>query len=140
MATIVAMQDMFQTGSVSSVSVGNGLSVTNPTTTPSISLLDTVSTVTGNTTLALTDAGKTIYCDSSSTITITIPANSSVPFPIGTQIDFSREGTGSVVFSITTDELHSVSDNFYIANRYNGVTLKKKNTTKWRLYGTLSAS
>jgi hypothetical protein len=59
----------------------------------------------GNYTLVLTDAGKSIYSTGASA-TITIPANSSVAYPIGTSIVIAADGTaGSRTIQITSDSL-----------------------------------
>ena len=50
-------------------------------------------------TLALTDAGKTIYSTSASADTWTIPLNSSVAFPIGTIIALVNTGTANVTIA-----------------------------------------
>ena len=59
-------------------------------------------------TLVLTDAGKHIYHPSADTTARiwTIPANSSVAFPIGTAITFINDtSAGTITISITTDTL-----------------------------------
>lgn len=59
-------------------------------------------------TLVLTDAGKHIYHPSADTTarTWTIPANSSVAFPIGTAITFVNDtSAGTITIAITTDTL-----------------------------------
>jgi hypothetical protein len=59
-------------------------------------------------TLVLADAGKNIYHPGADTTarTWTIPANSSVAFPIGTAITFINDTSGGVItISITTDTL-----------------------------------
>jgi len=59
-------------------------------------------------TLVLSDAGKSIYHPSADTTarTWTIPANSSVAFPIGTAVTFINDTSGgSITISITTDTL-----------------------------------
>lgn len=59
-------------------------------------------------TLVLTDAGKHIYHPSADTTARiwTIPANSSVAFPIGTAITFINDSSaGTITISITTDTL-----------------------------------
>jgi hypothetical protein len=61
-----------------------------------------------NYTLVLTDAWKSIYHPSADTTarTWTIPANSSVAFPIGTAITFVNDtSAGTITISITTDTL-----------------------------------
>lgn len=60
----------------------------------------------GNYTLVLTDAGKTIYKASGGAgETITIPANASVAFPVGTVIEVINQGGGDLSLAITTDTL-----------------------------------
>lgn len=59
-------------------------------------------------TLALTDSGKHILHPSADTTarTFTIPANSSVAFPVGTAITFvNQNGAGTVTIAITTDTM-----------------------------------
>jgi len=61
---------------------------------------------TGDYTLVLADAGKTIYHDSGSPHTFTIPANASVAFPRGTILLFvNRQGSGTLTIAITTDTM-----------------------------------
>ena len=57
-------------------------------------------------TLTLADAGKLIYRGSGSAATWTIPANSSVAYPIGTAITFINMTATSVSIAITTDTMY----------------------------------
>lgn len=60
----------------------------------------------GDYTLVLTDAGKTIYKASGGAgETITIPANASVAFPVGTIIRIVNNGGGDLTIAITSDTL-----------------------------------
>jgi hypothetical protein len=99
-----------------------------------------ISTQTSSYTLVLSDAGKLVEFNSASNLTLTIPANSSVAFPVGTQIVVARLGSGKVNIAITTDTLYSVSSNRYISSQYGAVTLVKRTSTTWYLFGDLSAS
>jgi hypothetical protein len=58
---------------------------------------------TGSYTIVAGDAGEHIY--STATRTITIPANSSVAFPVGTAISFVAATGATVTIAITTDTL-----------------------------------
>jgi hypothetical protein len=58
---------------------------------------------TGSYTIVAADAGEHIY--STATRTITIPANASVAFPVGTAISFIAATGATVTISITTDTL-----------------------------------
>jgi hypothetical protein len=62
---------------------------------------------TGNYTLVLTDAGKHIHHASGAGAgdTYTIPANASVPFPVGTAITFTNNDSNAVSIAITSDSL-----------------------------------
>jgi hypothetical protein len=57
-------------------------------------------------TLVLGDAGKHIYNASGSGVTYTIPAATSVAYPIGTVISFINLSSSNVTISITTDTLY----------------------------------
>ena len=61
---------------------------------------------TGNYTLVLSDAGKHIYRGSGTAATWTIPANSSVAYPIGTALTFINFSSTSVSIGITTDTMY----------------------------------
>ena len=65
----------------------------------------------GNYTLVLADARKHIRKSSGgSGETITIPANSSVAFPVGTAIPIVNQGGGNLTIAITSDTLTLESD------------------------------
>lgn len=94
--------------------------------------------VTANRTLALTDAGKFLYVNSTSDITITVPANASVAFPIGTEIEFCRYNTGAVTFAGASGvTIYSIDSVKTISDRYGCVALKKISTNAWILSGAL---
>jgi hypothetical protein len=61
---------------------------------------------TGNYTLVLADSGKHIYRASGTTATWTIPAASSVAYPIGTALTFINLSSTSVSIAITTDTMY----------------------------------
>lgn len=94
-------------------------------------------------TLVLTDAGKHVYKPASSGTgdTYTIPANSSVAFPIGTAITFVNDSSsgGSATIAITTDTL-VLSPTGSTGTRTlaaGGIaTAIKVTSTKWMISGT----
>lgn len=59
---------------------------------------------TGSYTIVAADAGEHIY--STATRTVTIPANSSVAFPVGTAISFVAATGATVTIAITTDTMY----------------------------------
>jgi hypothetical protein len=58
-----------------------------------VSPLQTRVVSTTSDTLVLADAGKMVECNNSSLVTVTVPTNASVAYPIGTQIQFLQVGT-----------------------------------------------
>ena len=93
-------------------------------------------------TLVATDAGKQIFHPSADTTarTYTIPANSSVAYPIGTAITFiNQNGAGVITISITTDTMRlagaGTTGNRTLAA--NGIaTCVKVTSTEWIISGT----
>lgn len=91
-------------------------------------------------TLGLTDMGNTIGGTSASATVVTIPLNSSVAAPIGSEIDFYQYGTGQVSFAVTAGvTLRSKSGYVKMGSQYSGATLKKIGTDEWILWGDLVA-
>jgi hypothetical protein len=93
-------------------------------------------------TLVLTDASKHVVCAGSS-MTITIPANASVAFPIGTVVTFIGNGSGSTntTIAITTDTLFLAGTAFATTGSrtlaYGGLaTALKTGATAWMISGT----
>jgi len=91
-------------------------------------------------TLVLTDAGKVIEINSSSSENVTIPPNSSVAFPTGTQIVVVRLGSGDVVITegsgVTT---RSDGDKNKIKTQYSSCVLIKHETDEWYILGNLDS-
>lgn len=97
--------------------------------------------VTSNKTLSLTDAGTLQQASASSpaSITITVPTNASVAFPVGTEIEIVRYGTGDVTIAPATGvTISSVNSIKRISDQYATVGLKKMTTNVWLLTGSLA--
>ena len=93
-------------------------------------------------TLVLSDSGKHILHPSADTTarTFTIPANSSVAYPIGTSVTFINQNAGgAITIAITTDTMR-IAGAGTTGNRTltaNGVaTAVKIATTEWIIFGT----
>ena len=86
-----------------------------------------------NYTLALDDTGRVVSVDSSSAVTVTVPLDSSVAFPVGTLINVYRAGSGAVEIEgasgVTVRNVGSISDQF------GEVSLRKRDTNEWVLVG-----
>jgi hypothetical protein len=100
-----------------------------------------VNTQTGTTyTFALTDNGKLVTLSNAAAITATVPPNSSVAFPVGTQIDVVQIGAGKVTLAQGAGvTINSVSSNKSLSAQYAGGTLIKTATDTWLLTGSLIA-
>jgi len=86
----------------------------------------------------LADAGYMITLNNVSAITVTIPANGSVAYPVGTVLSFMQLGAGQVTITITTDALNYSSvltNNLY--GQYAVASAHKVTSTGWILFGNL---
>ena len=87
----------------------------------------------------LTDANGMITMDNAGANTITIPANASVAYPIGTQLFFMQLGAGQTTIAITADTLDKpASQGFTIREQFVPVIAYKETATSWVLYGNLT--
>lgn len=89
-------------------------------------------------TLVADDAGKLITLNNAGAITLTIPTNASVPFPIGTKIDLAQLGAGAVTVAGTGVTISSDWDNKTIDGQNVAVSLVKIATDTWLLVGKLT--
>jgi hypothetical protein len=100
-----------------------------------------INTYSGTTyTFVIGDAGD--YCEftNAAAITVTVPPNSSVAFPIGTQIDVAQGGAGKVTFAQGAGvTIKSLSSYKALSGQEAGGTLIKTATDTWRLHGSLTA-
>lgn len=146
-------------GTLTGATLASGVTASSLTSTGTITVGTWSSTITGATidnttttkayrpantqtgtsyTLVLGDGGQMITLNNASAITLTIPANASVAFPVGTEIDLVQLGAGQVTVAITTDTLDSYTSKVKLAGQYAGGTLKKITSTSWVLIGNLA--
>ena len=94
--------------------------------------------VTVSKTLRLSDAGTLQQVNSTSARTVTIPTNTSVAFPTGTEIEILRYGSGAVTIAAASGVTITCSETARtIADRYTSVVLKKVGTNAWVLQGNV---
>lgn len=92
-----------------------------------------------NYTLVLADQSRVVLQTMSVANTVTIPLNSSVPFPIGTQIPVNNNGTGQVNIGTQAGvTLHSARNAYKLAVQYSTGTLIKTGTDTWLLQGDVT--
>ena len=93
--------------------------------------------VSASKTLALTDAGT--FQRVTAAATITIPANASVAFPVGTEIEVCRYGSGAVqIANALGVTIYSANNLKSIAMQYATIGLKQVETDIWLLSGSLA--
>jgi hypothetical protein len=75
----------------------------------------------------------------SSANVLTIPLNSSVAFPIGTEIRVTQLGTGQTTITPTAGvTLRSISGKNKTTGQYSVATLFKRGTNEWYLFGDIT--
>ena len=117
-------------------------------TSPTISdpkVAQSINAQTGTTyTLVLADQGKYITASNASAITISIPTNASVAFPIGTSVDIFQLGAGQVTVSAASSGTTTVLSTGATAAapkarvQYSAMTLKKVATDTWHVIGDIA--
>jgi hypothetical protein len=101
----------------------------------------TLNTQTGTSyTLVLADAGKTIDLNNASAITLTVPPNSGVAFPVGTRIDLVQSGAGQVTIAQGSGvTVNSKGGNLKIKGQWSAATLIQRSANTWVLIGDITA-
>lgn len=90
-------------------------------------------------TLVLGDAYKLIEMEVSTANTLTIPTNTSVAFPLGTQILVSQLGTGQTTITPAVGvTLRSSGGKTKTSAQYSMCTLIKRGTNEWYLSGDIT--
>jgi hypothetical protein len=90
-------------------------------------------------TLELADGGKWVRMNNAAASTLTVPPNSSVAFPIGTQIEGNQAGAGQVTITPGSGVTVNAVPGLKVAARYGVFGLMKVATDTWLAYGRLSA-
>lgn len=124
-----------QANGVDVVTTTGTQTLTNKTVTKSINAQTGTSY-----TLVLADASKLVTLSNGSAITLTVPTNTGVAFPVGATIDLAQLDAGQVTFAPAdgTVTINS-TPGLKIAAQYGGATLTKLATNTWLLVGALAA-
>lgn len=129
-------------GNVSSNEIGyvDGLTSTAQTQIDSkIDKLIAFNRQTASYQLVLADAVRIVEMNSASANNLTVPPNSSVAFPIGTQILVAQYGAGQTTFVPGSGvTIRSDSGKLKIAAQYGAATLIKVGTDEWYLVGAIT--
>ncbi len=99
----------------------------------------TINTQTGNYVLVLADASSLIRMDVASANTVTVPPNSSVAFPVGTEINVSQVNTGQVTLTPGAGVTFVSADGLTRTRVQRSlVGMIKIDTNTWLLFGDLT--
>ena len=89
-------------------------------------------------TLVLSDVAKIVGLTNASAIALTVPANASVAFPVGTQILLYQGGSGQVTVGGAGVTFRSQGSKLKTGGQYSIVGLLKVDTDEWVVFGNTS--
>ena len=89
-------------------------------------------------TLVLDDAGNVVTMSNAAASTLTIPANASVAFPVGTEIDVVRLGAGQVTLTAGGGVTLRATPGPNFTAQYGAARLIKIATNEWVATGSLA--
>jgi len=111
-----------------------------PTGTTGDNSLTTINLQGGDYILALGDKGAMVEIATGATATVTIPADSSIPFPVGSQVLVTRGGIGPVsITGATGVTVRSAQGYLNLPYQYSIAELYKTDTDTWTISGDLSS-
>jgi Major tropism determinant N-terminal domain len=129
LASNVVTSSLTSVGTLTSLAVTNNI-VYHITTNPQ-----------GGTTytLALSDDGQIIELSNSSGAALTVPPNSAVAFPIGTQIQLIQTGAGQITVTPGSGVTVNATPGLKTRAQWSFATLIKRATDTWVLVGDITA-
>ncbi len=133
----VAMRD--DAGRLQSAAGATGLDVVNFAQLAAAQQV-AVNAQTGTTyTLVLGDASKAVECSNAAAITLTVPPNSSVGFPVGTVIEVTQIGAGQVTLAPGSGVTLNNAAGLKTRVQWSSVVLRKRATDTWLVTGDATA-
>lgn len=135
----------FSQGSLDNISVNNitaaGVIFTDGTQSKEgvVSRTPIIQKTASYTLSALTERDSLIEVSSASGTTVTIPAESSVNFPIGTSIDILQTSTGQVTIAGAGGVTVNATPGLKLRTQWSSATLFKRAADTWVVFGDLSA-
>lgn len=126
------------------IAAGSGITLTTNAGTDTLTIAATTSgpsysavrTQSGTSyTLAATDAGAYILTSGTTTVTITVPPQSSVTWAADTEIYFEQNNTGQIAILAGSGVTVNSSETLKTAGRYSVIALKRVASDTWTLTG-----
>ena len=147
-ATAAITEVKIATGAVTTTKIGATVTLTTPVigvatgtslalTGNLVSHIDT-NEETASYTLVLADDGKIVEMNVASGNILTIPPNSSVAFPVGTQIIVIQTGAGQCTLTAGSGVTLHATPGAKLREQYSGATLIKRATNTWIAIGDLA--
>lgn len=90
-------------------------------------------------TLAVGDAGNIVEMGASSSNNVTVPANSSVVLPVGTEIEIIQTSSSQCTVVADTGVTINATPGLKLRTQWSAAVLRKRDTDTWVLNGDLSA-
>jgi Collagen triple helix repeat (20 copies) len=87
----------------------------------------------------LTDENQMVTLSNAAAITVTLPQNGAVAFPVGAEIDFVQLGVGQVTFAAGSGATVQSTPGLKLRAQYSAAKAKKIGTSAWLVMGDLSA-
>lgn len=113
-------------------------SSTTKKTTVTDLMIQNINAQTGTTyTLVLTDANRVVTLSNAAAITLTVPTNASVAFPIGTTVTIAQTGAGQV--TVSSSATIRATPGAKLRAQYSAASLIKIATDEWLLVGDLTS-
>ena len=127
-------------GDVEEITLGSGLSMTGTVLNVTFPTAISVNTQTGSYTLVSADAGRYVRMNSTISNTLTVPPESSVPFPVGTVIQVRQVGSGQTTIVPGTDVTVNSPETLALRKSGSSAALIKVGADTWDLTGDLEAA
>lgn len=103
-------------------------------------LVLTINAQTASYTLVLADAYKLVEISNASANNLTVPPNSSVAYPVGTQINILQTGAGqTTIVPGSGVTINSEGAKLKLKAQWAAATLVKRSTDTWVVFGNLAA-
>lgn len=87
----------------------------------------------------LTDRDKLVEVSSATAVTVTIPANATAAYPVGTSFDILQTGAGQITIAGAAGVTLNATPGLKLRTQWSSATLLKRATDTWVIFGDLSA-